>query len=245
MNQKVILLTGGGSGIGQVTAQTLARDGHRVIIVGRNEDALAATAQGIDSLEYVVADVTNSADIAAAIAHIQQQHQRLDVVINNAGMAPVQPLEDLDMAEFDRVYAVNVRGLVDVTRQALPLLKASRGSVINLSTSIVDNPMGTMSVYSSSKAAVNHLSQAWAKDLARHGVRVNYMSVGPIESPIYDKTDQTEEERQAHIKAVTSNVPLGRFGTADEVTSVIRFLISDQASYITGADYAVDGGFRL
>ncbi|MER7540635.1 SDR family oxidoreductase [Streptomyces sp. NPDC097704] len=245
MNQKVILLTGGGSGIGQVTAQTLARDGHRVIIVGRNEDALAATAQGIDSLEYVVADITNSADIAAAIAHIQQRHQRLDVVINNAGMAPVQPLEGLDMADFDRVYAVNVRGLVDVTRQALPLLKASRGSVINLSTSMVDNPIGTMSVYSSSKAAVNHLSQAWAKDLARHGVRVNYMSVGPIESPIYDKTDQTEEERQAHIKAVTSNVPLGRFGTADEVTSVTRFLISDQASYITGADYAVDGGFRL
>ncbi|MEW2259675.1 SDR family oxidoreductase [Streptomyces sp. NPDC047869] len=245
MDQKVILLTGGGSGIGQVTAQTLARDGHRVIIVGRNEDALAATAQGIDSLDYVVADITNSADIAAAITHIQQQHQRLDVVINNAGMAPVQPLEGLDMAEFDRVYAVNVRGLVDVTRQALPLLKASRGSVINLSTSMVDNPMGTMSVYSSSKAAVNHLSQAWAKDLARHGVRVNYMSVGPIESPIYDKTDQTEEERQAHIKAVTSNVPLGRFGTADEVTSAIRFLISDQASYVTGADYAVDGGFRL
>ncbi|WP_262705953.1 MULTISPECIES: SDR family NAD(P)-dependent oxidoreductase [Streptomyces] len=245
MNQKVILLTGGGSGIGQVTAQTLARDGHRVIIVGRNEDSLAATAQGIDSLEYVVADITNSADIAAAIAHIRERHQRLDVLINNAGMAPVQLLEDLDMAEFDRVYAVNVRGLVDVTRQALPLLKESRGSVINLSTSMVDNPMGTMSVYSSSKAAVNHLSQTWAKDLARHGVRVNYMSVGPIESPIYDKTDQTEEERQAHIKAVTSNVPLGRFGTADEVTSVIQFLISEQASYITGADYAVDGGFRL
>ncbi|MFF8717309.1 SDR family NAD(P)-dependent oxidoreductase [Streptomyces sp. NPDC015184] len=221
MNQKVILLTGGGSGIGQVTAQ------------------------GIDSLDYVVADITDSADIAAAIAHIQQRHQHLDVVINNAGMAPVQPLEELDMADFDRVYAVNVRGLVDVTRQALPLLKASRGSVINLSTSMVDNPMGTMSVYSFSKAAVNHLSPAWAKDLARHGVRVNYMSVGPIESPIYDKTDQTEEERQAHTKAVTSNVTLGRFGTADEVTSVIRFLISDQASYITGADYAVDGGFRL
>lgn len=124
-------------------------------------------------------------------------------MINNAGVAPVQPLEDLDMAEFDRVHAVNVRGLVDVTRQALPLLKESRGSVINLSTSMVDNPMGTMSVYSSSKAAVNHLSQAWAKGLARHGVRLNYMSVGPIESPIYDMTDQTEGERQAHIKAVT------------------------------------------
>ncbi|MFY3807846.1 SDR family NAD(P)-dependent oxidoreductase, partial [Escherichia coli] len=95
--------------------------------------------------EYVVADITNSADIAAAIAHIRERHQRLDVLINNAGMAPVQLLEDLDMAEFDRVYAVNVRGLVDVTRQALPLLKESRGSVINLSTSMVDNPMGTMS----------------------------------------------------------------------------------------------------
>lgn len=123
--------------------------------VGRNEDALAATTQGIDSLEYVVVDITNSADTTAAIAHIQQRHERLGVVINNAGRAPVQSLEDLDMAEFDRVYAVNVRGLVDVTRQALPLLKASRGSVINLSTSMVDNPMGTRSVCPSSKAAVN------------------------------------------------------------------------------------------
>ncbi|MCG7202288.1 SDR family NAD(P)-dependent oxidoreductase [Streptomyces arenae] len=245
MDHKVILLTGGGSGIGQVTAQGLARDGHHVTIVGRNKDALVSTAEGFDSLEYVVADITNSADIEAAITHITQHHGRLDVVINNAGMAPVQPFEDLDMAEFDRVYAVNVRGLVDVTRQALPLLKESRGSVINLSSSLVDNPLVTMAAYSSAKAAVNQLSKVWAKDLARHGVRVNYLSVGPIESPIYEKTDQSAEERQAHIDAVTANVPLGRFGTAEEVTSVIRFLISDQASYVTGADYAVDGGFRL
>ncbi|MFJ9705744.1 SDR family NAD(P)-dependent oxidoreductase [Streptomyces sp. NPDC101234] len=245
MDQNVILLTGGGSGIGQVTAQELARDGHRVVIVGRNEDSLVSTAEGFDSLEYVVADITNTADIEAVIAHITERHGRLDVVINNAGMAPVQPLENLDMAQFDQVYAVNVRGLVDVTRQALPLLKESRGSVINLSSSLVDNPMTTMPAYSSAKAAVNQLSKVWAKDLARHGIRVNYMSVGPIESPIYDKTDQSEEERQAHKDAVTSRVPLGRFGTSEEVTSVIRFLISEQASYITGADYAVDGGFRL
>lgn len=243
MTAKTILLTGGGSGIGRNTAQTLAADGHQVIILGRHEDDLAETAEGYETMDYVVADITRTDDIAAAIRHIRQRHGRLDVVINNAGLAPVHALEDLDMAEFDQVYAVNVRGLVDVTRQALPLLKESRGTIVNLSAALVGNPMGAMAIYSSSKAAVNHLSRAWAKDFAQHGIRVNYLSVGPIESPIYDKTDQSEDARQAHIDAVTANVPLGRFGTADEVTAVIRFLISDEAGYVTGADYAVDGGF--
>lgn len=245
MKPKTVLLTGGGSGIGRVTAQTLARDGHQVTILGRREADLAETAQGHPTIDHVVADITRTDDVAAAIRHVEQQHGCLDAVINNAGLAPVHALEDLDMAEFDQVYAVNVRGLVDVTRQALPLLKQSRGSIVNLSAALVDNPMGSMAIYSSSKAAVNHLSRAWAKNFAKHGIRVNYLSVGPIESPIYDKTDQSEADRQAHIDAVTSNVPLGRFGTADEVTAVIRFLISDDASYVTGADYAVDGGFGL
>ncbi|MEV6319571.1 SDR family oxidoreductase [Nocardia sp. NPDC051787] len=245
MSHKVILLTGGGSGIGRTGARSLADAGHHVVIVGHHEADLAETAREIPTLDYVVADITDTDDLARAVAFVTDQHGRLDVLVNHAGTAPVVPLADLDMAVFDQVYAVNVRGLVDLTRQCLPLLKQSRGSIINISAALVDNPMGSMAIYSSSKAAVNHLSKAWAKDLAADGIRVNHMSVGPIESPIYDKTDQTSDERRAHVEAVTAQVPLGRFGTAEEVTAVIRFLVSDDAAYFTGSDYAVDGGFGL
>ena len=243
LTNKVALVTGGGSGIGRGIAYLLAKDGAKVVIIGRSVNTLLESAAQHENISYIVADIGDSADITRVLDEIKTQHGQLDILVNNAGVAPVTPLADVDMSEFDQVFRVNVRGVVDLTKQSLDLLKASKGSVINISSAVANLPLPNMSLYSSSKAAVNSLTRVWGKELAKDGVRVNSVGVGPIETPIYDKAGLSVEEAQAHIDAVTKLIPFGRFGKVEEVASVVAFLASDEASYVTGCDYAVDGGF--
>lgn len=238
---KTALVTGAGTGIGRGIAQRLAQGGADVIIIGRTEATLRETAQH-DRISYLVADIGRSEDLERIIANITSEYGKLNILVNNAGVAPVTPFADLVMAEFDNVFQSNVRGLVELTHRTLPLLRESRGNVVNISTSIVAKPMANMGIYAASKAAVNMLTRVWAKELAADGIRVNSVGVGPIETPIYDKTALSPEDAQQHINRVKSIVPLGRFGTIDEVANVVLFLASDAASYVTGTDYSVDGG---
>lgn len=243
LSGKTALVTGAGTGIGRAIAIRLAEEGADVIIIGRTETTLAEAADQHERISYQVADIGRSDDLQRVIDDIESGYGKLDILVNNAGVAPVTPFADLDMAEFDKVFQSNVRGLVELTHKALPMLKNSRGNIVNISTSIVDKPMANMAVYAASKAAVNMFTRVWAKELAADGIRVNSVGVGPIETPIYEKTDLSAEEAQQHIDRVKNIVPLGRFGTVDEVASVVLFLASDQGSYVTGSDYSVDGGF--
>lgn len=249
MNQrfagKVAIVTGGGAGIGEVIAVQLAEQGAKVVILGRKEAPLQAVADRHPEITYQVADVSASEDLTKVIQYVKEQFGRLDIVVNNAGMAPVTPLANQTMDEVNQVFGVNVYGVIDLSCQALPLLKESQGTIINIGSAVAANPPANMSLYAASKAAVVTLTKVWAKELAPHGIRVNSVSVGPIWTSIYEKTSLTEAEKKAHEENIHRMVPLGRFGNVNEVASVVTFLASADASYVTGADYAVDGGFGI
>ncbi|WP_455482775.1 SDR family NAD(P)-dependent oxidoreductase [Haemophilus parahaemolyticus] len=245
LNNQTALVTGAGSGIGQDIAVKLAQMGANVVITGRKEAPLKETAALHGNISYIVADVGKTEDVSRILAEIKQKFNRLDIIVNNAGMAPVTPIADQTLAEFDAVFNINVRAVVDLTTQALPLLKESKGSIVNIGSAVANQPLPNMSVYSASKAALKTLTFVWAKELAKDGIRVNNIAVGPIETPIYDKTELSAEEAQAHKDRVTSLVPLGRFGLPKDISAIVALLVSEEGSFITGADIAVDGGFGI
>lgn len=245
LNNQTALVSGAGSGIGQDIAVKLAQMGANVVITGRKEAPLKETAALHGNISYIVADVGKTEDVSRVLVEIKQKFNRLDIMVNNAGMAPVTPIAEQTLAEFDTVFNINVRAVVDLTTQALPLLKESKGSIVNIGSAVANQPLPNMSVYSASKAALKTLTFVWAKELAKDGIRVNNIAVGPIETPIYDKTELSAEEAQAHKDRVTSLVPLGRFGQPKDISAIVALLVSDEGSFITGADIAVDGGFGI
>lgn len=242
LNGKVALVTGGGSGIGQASAARLAADGAQVIIAGRNEGQLKEAAAAHERIDYIVADVSDRTQVQALIAGVVKKHGRLDILFNNAGVAKFAPIEQVDGAHYEEQFNTNVRGLIDVTRAALPHLKENGGVILNNASIVGDDPMPNGSIYSATKAAVIALGRSWAKELAPSKVRVNTISPGPIETPIFSKTGMSEKDLNEMAAGIQASIPLGRFGKPEEIASVVSFLASDDAAFITGAQYKVDGG---
>lgn len=243
LENKVALITGAGTGIGRAVAHRFAAEGAKVMILGRTEETLRETADASDNIAYIVADLEQDEDIKRALKETQQHFGKLDNLVNNAGWAPVTPISDVRMSEYDKVFAINVRALVNVTIQALPLLKASRGNIINMSSVITKNHLPNMSMYAGTKAAVEIFTRIWAKELAQDGVRVNAIGVGSIETPIYHKTELSSQGSQEHMDRIRKAIPQGRFGQPQDIAAVAAFLASDEASFVTGSEYGVDGGF--
>lgn len=240
---KTALVTGAGTGIGRAVAQRFAQEGAEVLILGRTEATLQETAAANANITYSVADLEKEADLDRIVAEIKQRYGKLDILVNNAGWAPVTPFSEVKMEEYDKVFSINVRALVNMTLHVLPLLKASRGNIINMSSVICKNHLLNMSMYAGTKAAVEIFTKIWAKELAPDGVRVNAIGVGSIETPIYGKTELSDKGIQEHIEKITRAIPQGHFGKPEDIAAVAAFLASDEANFVTGSEYGIDGGF--
>ena len=240
---KVALITGAGTGIGRAVAQRFADEGAQVLILGRTESTLQETAAANKNIKYIVADIEKDSDIEKTVQELQNNYGRLDILVNNAGWAPVTPFSQVKMAEYDKVFSINLRALVNITLHLLPLLKEYKGNIINMSSVICKNHLPNMSMYAGTKAAVEIFTQIWAKELAQDGVRVNAIGVGSIETPIYGKTELSDSGIKEHIDKITKAIPQGHFGKPEDIAAVASFLASDEAKFVTGSIYGIDGGF--
>jgi len=243
LNNKIAVVTGGNSGIGLATAKRFVAEGAKVIITGRRKEAVDEAVASIGSAASgIVADAANLADTDRMIAQIRQTHGRIDVLFVNAGVAPFAPFAETDESSFDQAFDINVKGLFFTLQKALPLMNAGATVILTASVAHKGGYPGA-SVYAASKAAVRSIGQTAAAELAPKGIRVNLLSPGPIETPIFGKAGLSQEAIEGIGKKMTAGIPLGRFGTPDEMANVAFFLASDESSYVTGADIQADGGY--
>ncbi|MDR3710848.1 MAG: SDR family NAD(P)-dependent oxidoreductase [Capsulimonadaceae bacterium] len=239
---KTVIVTGGNSGIGQATAVAFASAGAKVIVTGRRQAAVDETARLHPGIVGLVADVTLPSDAKRVAATAIEVGGGVDVLVNNAGIAQFEPLADLSIENSRSQFETNVIGLIAVSQAALGSLLERKGSIVNISSVVGNDPLEGASVYSATKAAVNALTKAWAKELAGSGVRVNAIAPGPIDTPIFGKSGLPEEQIEAFKTDISGRVPLGRIGRASEVAEWVLHLASPSATWITGQIFGVDGG---
>jgi NAD(P)-dependent dehydrogenase (short-subunit alcohol dehydrogenase family) len=240
-NSATALITGGTSGIGRATADKLAQLGIHVIVVGRNAGRGEKTVAEIravggvaDFISSDLHDASSARQVARRAIEIGNDH--VDILVNNAGIFPFGPTHEMTEDMFERVYSLNVKVPYFLVAELAPLMaKRGKGAIVNVSTMVADYGMAGMSLYASSKAALNLLTKAWAAEYGPRGVRVNAVSPGPT------RTEGTETMGEA-LDQLAAQAPANRPATAEEVAEAIVFLATDRASFIHGAKLAVDGG---
>lgn len=238
---KVALVTGGSSGIGLASAQTLAEQGAQVYITGRRQEELdAAVALIGPAATGIRADASVLSDLDQVFSTIADASGRLDILFANAGGGDMLPLGAITEEHFDRIFGTNVRGVLFTVQKALPLLTKGASIILTGSTAAAKGT-ASFSVYSASKAAVRNLARSWALDLKDRGIRVNVVSPGPVRTPGLGGL-VPEEHRQGLFDALAAGVPLGRLGEPEEIGKTVAFLASDDASFINAAEIYVDGG---
>jgi NAD(P)-dependent dehydrogenase (short-subunit alcohol dehydrogenase family) len=242
LSGKIAVVTGGNSGMGLVTAKRFVEEGAHVVITGRRQKELdEAVAHIGKNVTAVQADVSRLEDLDRLYAKVREKHGRIDILFANAGVGQLSPLGAITEEHFDREFDINVKGVLFTVQKALPLFKDGGSIILNASVA-GRKGMGGFSVYSATKAAVRSFARTWTSDLKDRKIRVNAISPGPIETPIFGKMGLTEEQVAQFGGYVVSQVPLGRIGQSEEIAATVAFLASDESSYITGVDLCVDGG---
>jgi len=242
LDGKVALVTGGNSGIGLATAKQFVEEGAYVFITGRRQAELDAAVQSIGkNVTGVQGDVSNLDDLDRLYSTIKDQKGRLDVLFANAGGGEFAPLGAITEAHFDKIFNINVKGLLFTVQKALPLLPDGASIILNASIAGIKG-MPAFSVYSATKAAVRSFARSWTTDLKDRKIRVNAVSPGPILTPAIDGLASTEEELKAFKDGMAASVPLGRMGDAIELAKAVVFLASDDSSFVAGIELFVDGG---
>lgn len=243
LNNKVAVITGGSTGIGLATAKTFLAEGAKVVITGRTKETLDSAAAELkhEHLLAVQSDTSKLDQIDALVSIVEKQFGQVDILFANAGIAWFAPITQVDEAFFDAHFNTNVKGLFFTVQKFLRIFK-DNGSIVLNASAVQHKGFENSTVYSATKGAVRNLARTISSDLAPRGIRVNAVSPGPIETPIYGKMGMSEEQLHGMAEGFTQMVPMKRFGASEEVAKAVLFLASDDSSYVLGEEILVDGG---
>lgn len=240
MERKTVIITGGGQGIGKVTALELAKKGHQVVILEIDQEAGAETvAESEGNIFFIPCDVAEEDQVRSAVEQVQSEFGRLDAIVNNAAIGANGPVEELSLADWNRVLAVNLTAPFLLARYGAPHLRKAKGSIVNLCSTRAHMSEPDTEAYSASKGGIYALTHALAMSLGPD-VRVNSISPGWIDVTRHQKQSRLDpydfrpEDHRQH--------PAGRVGTPYDISNLIAYLISPEAGFITGQDFVVDGG---
>ncbi|ANY69024.1 short-chain dehydrogenase [Paenibacillus sp. BIHB 4019] len=254
-NQKVVLVTGGGSGIGEACVEMYAAEGAHVVIADLNALEAQRVAEGLlqkyrflkglPKILALQADVSQEESVTSLMEATLQAFGRLDVLINNAAIICPKPIEDIDEQAFDRLYAVNVKGVYLMIKHAIPHLRSTKGNIVNLAS--LNGLVGQRNnaVYAASKGAVIAMTKSLALDFAPSGVRINCVCPAGVMTPLLEEWVQQQIDPAAAQRTLDEMHPLGRPANAAEIAQAVLYLASEQASFITGVALPVEGGASL
>ncbi|HNT50269.1 MAG TPA: glucose 1-dehydrogenase [Cyclobacteriaceae bacterium] len=250
LHDKVALITGAGSGIGRAIAIKLAEHHALVQVLDINEAAALQVAAEINSKNFTAAgytcNVSSQAEMKSVTQKIMDKHSRVDILINSAGIAHVGKLENTVEADFDKLFTVNVKGVYNAMQAVIPFMKEQKsGTILNLASVAAWVGLSDRFAYSMTKGAVAAMTLSVAKDYVQDGIRCNSISPGRVHTPFVDgflKANYPGKEKEMFDK-LSKTQPIGRMATPEEIANLALFLCSDEAAFITGTDYPIDGGF--
>ena len=244
LDGKIALVTGGTTGIGLAAARLFQQEGAQVYVTGRSESKLAEVKRQLPGVVALRSDAAELGDIDRLAAEIERRSGRLDVLFINAGIAKFQPIQQVTPALLDEMFDINFRGPYFTVQRLLPLMPS--GASIVLTTSVAaDLGFEHSSVYAASKAALSSLARTLSNELSPKGIRVNEVSPGPIETPIFGTMGLTPDQESGFKQTMAGMVPLKRLGTSEEVAKAVLYLASADSSFLLGAKIRIDGGLAL
>ncbi|MFH6994287.1 SDR family oxidoreductase [Flavobacterium sp. FlaQc-48] len=243
LENKVAIVTGGNSGIGYAAAAELTAKGAKVIVTGRNKEALAKAETELN-VTGIVADQSDLRSLDHLVEQVKAQYGKIDIVFLNAGIASFAPVDSASEDHYDSIMNVNVKGTYFTVQKLLPILNDGGSIIFNTSVN-AHLAMPNSSVYAASKAAVLSLNKVFAVELASRKIRVNAVSPGPVETPLYGKLGLEKAEVEGFGALLGGKILLKRFAQASEIAKTVGFLASDDSSFITGSEIVVDGGLTV
>ena len=242
---KVAMVTGGNSGIGLAAAKAFAREGAQVAVTGRDEGTLKNAEKEIGSGALAIrADAARIADLEAAMAKVRDQFKRIDALFVNAGIGKFVPIAEVTEAMFDEIVTINLKGAFFTVQKALPLMARGSAVVLNASINAHIGLPGT-TVYGATKAAVVNMAKTMSADLAERGIRVNAVSPGPVETPIFGRAGISSEQSRQTKEWLRNQTLVKRMAEPEEIAEAVLYLSSDVSSFVVGTELVIDGGMTI